>query len=142
MKNRPEPTCVAVRISPGPYALVVVSGELDLVGVPVLEAAVANLELSSVRAVVLDLRRLAFIDAIGLHAVVDLHSACLKAATGLMIVPGPRNVQRLFELTGADRRLPFAPDHGPAGGATGTASEQMQALLWVSRKANSDPRPE
>ena len=109
--NGSDPTCVTVRVSHGPCALIVVRGELDLVGVPTFENAVGDLELPSVRRAVLDLRRLSFIDAAGLHAVLDLHAACLNAATDLTIVPGPRNVQRLFELTGVDRYLPFTPVH-------------------------------
>jgi anti-sigma B factor antagonist len=105
--NSPDPIC-AVRVSHGRCALIVVSGELDLASVPIFENAVGELELPSVRRAVLDLRRLSFIDAVGLHAVLDLHAACLNAATPLTIVPGPRNVQRLFELTGVDRHLPFS----------------------------------
>jgi anti-anti-sigma factor len=112
MTSRPEPNCVALRISPGRHALIVVSGELDLVGAQVLVSAIRSLELSSLRRVVLDLRRLVFIDAAGIHAVLDLHAACLSGSTALTIVPGPWNVQRVFELTRTDRSLPFAGRDG------------------------------
>jgi anti-sigma B factor antagonist len=82
-------------------------GELDLAGVPILEAAARDLRLSTIRDVVLDLRRLAFIDVAGLNAVVDLYAECLTVATTLTIIPGPPNVHRLFELTRLDRLLPF-----------------------------------
>jgi anti-anti-sigma factor len=103
-----EPTCFAVRTSPGPYAVIELSGELDLAGVPALESAVRDLELSAVHAAVLDLRRLDFIDAAGLHAVLNCYAECLDVATALTIIPGPRNVQRLFALTRLDRLLPFS----------------------------------
>ncbi|MBV8948146.1 MAG: STAS domain-containing protein [Solirubrobacterales bacterium] len=146
--NRPDPISVAVRISPGRAALIVVSGELDLAGVPVFAAAVRNLELASIPRAVLDLRRVVFIDAVGLHAVLDLHAACLEVATALQIVPGPRNVQRIFELTGTDRRLPFA-EGDRAGEAASPAYQPMEArdrafdkaaLRWVSRQAKSDAK--
>ena len=108
MKTTFEPTCFAARVSHGPCGLIEVSGELDLAGVPVLESAVRDLDLSRVRTAVLDLRRLAFIDAAGLNAVVDLYAECLSVAAPLTIIPGPPNVHRLFELTRLDRLLPFS----------------------------------
>ena len=96
-----------VRISRGTCGVIELSGELDLAGAPVLESAVRDLNLSTARDAVLDLRQLTFIDAAGLNAVVDLYAECLHVATTLTIIPGPRNVQRLFELTRLDRLLPF-----------------------------------
>lgn len=115
MKTTFEPTHFAVRTSIGLEALIEVRGELDLASVPAFEAAVLALEVSWRRRVVLDLGRLTFIDGAGLHAVLDLHRECLNASTALAIRPGPRNVQRVFELTGADRLVPFevaAPSRG------------------------------
>ena len=100
-----ETSYFAVRISSGHDALIEVSGDLDLAAVAVLDAALQKLDLRAARRVVLDLRRLAFIDAAGLHAVLDLHAACLNGSAALTIVPGPWNVQRVFELTGADQLL-------------------------------------
>lgn len=88
--------------------MIELSGELDLAGAPVLEQAVRDLELSTVRHVVLDLRRLVFIDAAGLNAVLDLYAECLDVTVPLTIIPGPRSVQRLFELTRLERVLPFS----------------------------------
>jgi anti-anti-sigma factor len=97
----------AVCITPGPDTLIALSGELDLAAVPVFKVALQKLELPSVRDMVLDLARLTFMDAAGLHAVLDLHAACRNGSTALTIVPGPRNVHRVFELTGCDQLLPF-----------------------------------
>jgi anti-sigma B factor antagonist len=108
MKTTFEPSCLAVRVSPGPYAVIELSGELDLAGAPALESAVRDLELSTVKDAVLDLRRLAFIDAAGLDAVLELYAECLNCATALTIIPGPGSVQRVFELTRLDRLLPFS----------------------------------
>lgn len=104
----PDLSCFAVQVSPGPLAVIEASGELDLAGAPVLESAVRDLERSAVHAAVLDLRQLVFIDAAGLEAVLGLYAACLKGAIALTIIPGPRSVQRLFELTRVERLLPFS----------------------------------
>lgn len=103
-----EPSWFTVRISRGTCGVIEVSGELDLAGAPMLDSAVRDLKLATVRDAVLDLRQLTFIDAAGLNAVVDLYAECLHAATTLTIIPGPRNVQRLFGLTRLDRLLPFS----------------------------------
>lgn len=102
-----QPTYFAVQISIRPDALIEVRGELDLGSVPTFNTAVRDLDLSGCGRVVLDLRRLTFIDAAGLRAVLHLHEQCLNVATALTIFPGPRSVQRVFELTGADRFVPF-----------------------------------
>lgn len=107
MKTTLERTYFAVRTSGGADALIEVTGELDLASVPAFEAAVRQLDLSCRRRAVLDLGRLVFVDAAGLHSLLDLHAECLGASTTLTIMPGPRSVQRVFELTGVDRLLPF-----------------------------------
>jgi anti-sigma B factor antagonist len=103
MKTSFDPAHFAVRTSTQPEALIEVIGELDLASVPTFQAAVRDVDLTCQRRVVLDLARLEFIDAAGLHAVLDLHEACLAADTVLTILPGPRNVQRVFELAGLER---------------------------------------
>ena len=110
MKTTFESSHFAARVSRCPSALIEVRGELDLSAVPTFEAAVGNLDLASVPRAVLDLRHLDFIDAAGLHAVLDLHDTCLEASTVLTITQGPWNVQRVFALAALDRLLPF--DHG------------------------------
>lgn len=86
---------------------IAVSGELDLAAVRRFEAACDSIAYSSVSRVVLDLRELVFIDATGLRAVLRLHATCLAEAVDLVIRPGARGVQRVFELTGTHRLLPF-----------------------------------
>jgi anti-sigma B factor antagonist len=98
----------AVHVSPGPDAIITVSGELDMASAPVFEAAVRELDFRSLKSAMLDLGRLDFIDAQGLRAVLNLHAACVSASASLLITSGPRRVQRLFELTGTDRVLPFS----------------------------------
>lgn len=109
MKTTSEPTSFRARVSRGTCAVVELSGELDLVGAGLLESALRDLDLSPVRDVVLDLRRLSFIDAAGLNAVLDLYAECLSADAILTIIPGPPSVHRVFELTRLDQLLTFCP---------------------------------
>jgi anti-anti-sigma factor len=99
-----------VRTTTGPEGRIEVRGEFDLAAVPTFRAAVRDLDVSCGEQVVLDLGRLSFIDAAGVHAVLDLHEECLAVCAALAILPGPWNVQRVFELAGVDRLVPLERD--------------------------------
>ena len=99
----------SLRIQPDAQTIVEVSGELDLASAPTLQAALAEIEYSSIQRVLLDLTHLSFIDARGLRVVVALHATCQEHGVVLTIRRGPRGVQRVFELTQTDRLLVFEP---------------------------------
>lgn len=105
-----EPAPFAVHVRPGAEVTVAVHGELDIAAAPLFEAAVADIDVASVRRVVLDLGALDFIDVSGLRAVLALRAACVRASVALAILPGPRRVQRVFELVG---RAGPPPRSGP-----------------------------
>ncbi len=133
-----EPTHFAVRVMLRPATLITVLGELDLAAVPVFEAALQKLELRPGESVVLDLRRLHFIDAAGLHAVLGLHEECRKLSTALAILPGPRNVQRVFELTGTDQLMAWRATDAERHGVSGPRPDQREA----NRSDTAAPRRE
>jgi anti-anti-sigma factor len=56
---------------------------------------------------VLDLSRLSFIDSSGAHVVVDLEQCSAWMNIRLLIIPGTNAVQRIFEISHLDERLPF-----------------------------------
>jgi anti-sigma B factor antagonist len=99
---------VLMHASAGRRTLVLV-GELDLASAPELEGAVAAALEAGAQRIVLDLRRLDFIDASGLHAVVDASDACREQGCEFALVPGSRQVQRVFEMTGTLASLRFSP---------------------------------
>ena len=83
------------------------SGELDASSVSVLEHAAEHQFEMGVSALTLDLSELMFIDSTGLAVVVLVSRLCERDGRPLEIVPGPRSVQRLFEITGLVDVLPF-----------------------------------
>jgi anti-anti-sigma factor len=85
---------------------VALSGEADLSGAPSIEAAVADAA-SKAQRMILDLRNLTFIDSSGLRALMRGHEQCGARGVELRVIPGPENVQRLFELSGMNEILPF-----------------------------------
>jgi anti-sigma B factor antagonist len=83
------------------------TGELDLASVPALDALAARLCADGASEVVFDLRRLTFIDSTGLSAILSSMRLCEEHLCNFWLIPGPRSVQRLFELAGLLERLPF-----------------------------------
>ena len=85
---------------------IVLAGELDLVGAPRLEETLRTFLYTGFGRVVIDLRRLSFIDSTGLHLMLRYAEAARRAELRLSI-PGPPAVQRIFELTGTDALFDF-----------------------------------
>ena len=78
---------------------VVPEGELDLSTVDQLAREVLELREVGFEEVVLDLRRLDFIDSSGLELLLALREDAQREGHVLRLVPARREVQRIFELT-------------------------------------------
>jgi anti-sigma B factor antagonist len=98
---RVRPDRASVRVLP--------VGELDMASAPELQAAVEELSTAGFQWVVLDLRGLWFIDLYGMRLIVSCHALAQRDGFDLTLIAGPPAVQRVFELTGLDSRLPFRP---------------------------------
>ncbi len=57
---------------------------------------------------VLDLSRLTFIDSSGIHVVVTASKRCAERSVHIVIIPGPPQVHRVFEICQLTTLLPFA----------------------------------
>jgi anti-anti-sigma factor len=81
----------------GPHAAWVhLAGELDIATTPQLARALHALR---ARLVVLDLRKLAFMDSCGVHAIVDASIRARQLGERLLLLAGPPGVDRVFTLT-------------------------------------------
>jgi anti-sigma B factor antagonist len=78
---------------------VVPEGELDAAAIEPLESEVRELRAAGFDHIVIDLRRLSFIDSSGLRVLLSLRNDSLRDGHRLTLLRGPRTVQRLFELT-------------------------------------------
>jgi anti-sigma B factor antagonist len=106
----PQPFRCDVVDEPGRVRVAPV-GELDLLTAEPLVQTIRELRRSGVEHLALDLRGLSFIDSSGVRLAFDLHTEAAGNGLRLELVPGPPNVQRIFELTGTHDRLPFvAPE--------------------------------
>ena len=92
----------------GRSTVVTVCGELDLATSPPLDDELARLSTGGDGMVILDLRRLDFMDSTGLSTLVRAQERLEQAGRQLGIVRGTQQVQRLLELTGVAERLEFA----------------------------------
>jgi anti-sigma B factor antagonist len=91
----------------GDVHIIELHGELDIAGAPSLEEELLRVEATDASAIVCDLGGLEFIDSTGLRLIVMAADRC--SATGrFSILPGSKQVQRVFEITDLAKRLPFA----------------------------------
>jgi anti-sigma B factor antagonist len=103
----------------GDNALVLdLSGELDISSVQDLEAAF-KAHNGVPRVLVLDLRRLSFIDSTGLRSILRVESKMRSLGKRVVLVPGPESVERVFRLTGLDHRLEFVSEPSEVTGQAG-----------------------
>ena len=84
--------------------VVVVQGEIDVATVDRLRARLAD---SCQGDATVDLRRVAFLDCLGLQVLLEQHERSSEHGRRLDFVQGPPAVRRLFELTGTLERLSF-----------------------------------
>src|SRR5664280_1300789 len=82
------------------------TGALDLNSLSEFEAAVSPLWPHST-AITLDLRELVFIDSSGLWGISAVAKWCARKPIEFSLIPGPRSVQSVFEMTGLSDILPF-----------------------------------
>ncbi len=124
MPDQPVPSFHARRVNHGPFdggfrcdvvherarVRIVAVGELDLVGTPRLEQTLRTFLYTGFGRVVLDLRRLSFIDSTGLTAILRYAEAARCAGLRFGLIPGPPAVQRIFELTGTNALFDSEPE--------------------------------
>ena len=82
-------------------------GELDLATVPILEAELAGLRDAGFRHLILDLGGLDFIDSTGLRCILGHDAEARQDGYSIALIPGPPAVQRVFQVTETEARLPF-----------------------------------
>jgi anti-anti-sigma factor len=93
----------------GDALLVAPRGEIDLATVDFVRDAVDR-EWQQGDAVVLDLREVGFMDTSGLRYVLELVERGSQDDFDVRLVRGPIAVQRVFEVSGLEPRIPFVDD--------------------------------
>jgi anti-anti-sigma factor len=89
------------------------SGELDIASAPALERTLDDFGAPLPRRLVIDLTEVTFMDSTGLRALLLARQRAVDGDHELLLCPGPRQVQRVLELSGTLERFSFQDP--PAG---------------------------
>lgn len=82
-------------------------GELDLATAGLLEKQLHELRSAGFERVVLDLRELTFMDSSGLRTLAQANSSAQEQGVALSIIRGPRQIERVLEISGLGPLLPL-----------------------------------
>jgi anti-anti-sigma factor len=94
--------------------VIVLDGELDLAtAAPVREALISALGFDSKR-IVVDMRRVGFLDSTGIHALVQMQERCAEEARSFQVVLAEGHVRRVLELSGMLTVLDHMTEEGLA----------------------------
>lgn len=91
---------------------IVVTGDVDIATVPRLEDALQQALSSSPASVLIDLSAVGFVDSSGLRFLLDANQRAQRSGWSLAVVRPAKSAMKAFELLGANRWLPFAPEQG------------------------------
>lgn len=126
--NAPDlPLCIKVYRANDTAVVVRVTGELDTLTAPAVDAQLtaAQAELTAPAAVVLDLSGLRFMSSAGLALLATHHERCAEQGNRLLVVTGGnRSVLRPVSITGLDTMLHLAATVSDATGATDATGEK------------------
>jgi anti-anti-sigma factor len=109
-----KPFSIDVRATDGAVH-VVLTGELDIATHGDAELKLREAQLSGAPVVVLDLRKLNFMDSTGLRLLVQANARASESGQRLAIVRGPDAVNRVLEITGLDAKLDLIDDPSQIG---------------------------
>jgi anti-anti-sigma factor len=98
-----------VRVSP--------VGDVDLSTVGEIRDVLRELSRVGFSRLVLDLRGTTFLDSTGLHLILEEYAAAQADGAQLVLLAGPPEVQRVFDLTGLGAQLPFSNEADLKSGA-------------------------
>ncbi|HTA14343.1 MAG TPA: STAS domain-containing protein [Solirubrobacteraceae bacterium] len=80
-------------------------GELDLLGAPLLQQQIDQVEQDAPAIVVLDLQDLQFVDSAGLRVILAAHERSRQQGREFALTRGTEQVQRLFTIAGVSEHL-------------------------------------
>jgi len=85
-------------------------GELDIASAPQFEEGLEKVEANTSGVLVLDLRKVEFIDSTGLRAVITADERARSAGRRFVIIRGTPAVERVLSVTQLDQRLEIVDD--------------------------------
>jgi anti-anti-sigma factor len=107
IRKQPHPLSESVSVW---MHTLILTGELTHGSANTLEVEIERLFEEGVTAITLDLRQLTCIDPIGVAVIVFRCGLCKRQGNSIVLIPGPRLIQRAFAQAGVIDRLPFQED--------------------------------
>ena len=86
--------------------VIALDGDLELANVAAIESELSQVEAGDCSQIVLDLRRLAFLDSTGIHVLMSAHARATANGRPLALVVGDGPVHRVLDVCGALSILP------------------------------------
>ncbi len=114
--------------------VLVLSGELDISGVAMFEAAAVRLCGLGAGEVLVDITKIDFIDSSGLRAILMAKAACEERGCRFAMSHGSGQAEKLFEVTRLADRLPFRK--------SGITRERREIDLWAETAGDGEAGPE
>ena len=112
VSTSPSPTPIEITRS-GSDARATLAGDFDMRATFTVEPALERLlDDPDVARVTVDLSGLDFIDSTGMGVLLRLQTEAADREVGLALIPGPPEVQRVFETAGLQDSLPFTAPGG------------------------------
>ncbi|MDX6285523.1 MAG: anti-sigma factor antagonist [Frankiales bacterium] len=126
------------------YAVISLSGELDLGTVPTLRAVLEQVNDAGLQLVVIDAAELDFIDSSGLGACVGAHKTLVPLGARLVIANLPSRLYRPVRVTGLSTVIPTHVTDEPTAPWTGRTSpaEILAALGFDAGMATAAAAPD
>lgn len=104
----PPPDLLVVKTARDASSFVIaLGGEVDIAGERAVREALHDAETSGLPEVIVDLGAVDFVDSMFVQELLRLHRRLDAAGRRLLVLPGPRRVQRVFEVCGLMDVLPF-----------------------------------
>jgi anti-sigma B factor antagonist len=94
-------------VAAGAEHRLVLTGEVDIATAAGVEEAARGICAGRLERLVIDLRKVTFLDSSGLAVILRVYNLCRARGLELGLIPGPAQTQRVFELTGLSELLPF-----------------------------------
>jgi anti-anti-sigma factor len=94
----------------GKATVLQLSGEFDLTVKKAFEASLSGIGSGSPKHVVVDLRRVAFIDSTGVRLILEAWNQCRRMGIEFTVVLGASPARSTFAELGLDRALPIVDD--------------------------------
>lgn len=94
----------------GAEARIAVRGELDIATLPEFERVITRMRSQGLERMVIDLRGLSFLDSMSIELLLRLHGELTATGAELVVVRGPRPVDRIFKVMKLERVLVLADE--------------------------------